>query len=103
MPNRAIHEVIREKRWHCVTVDTPVYDVSCLMKSQPASAVLVVDEDQSLLGICTERDIVFRVVAEDRNPHQIAVGAVMTRQPQTITADRPLGHALHLMYEGGFR
>ena len=27
----------------------------------------------------------------------------MTRNPRTIEADRPFGHALHLMYEGGFR
>ena len=27
----------------------------------------------------------------------------MTRDPQTITQDKPFGHALHMMYEGGFR
>jgi CBS domain-containing protein len=103
MSTRAIHDVIRDKRWHSVTADTPIYDVARLMKSLPTSAVLVVDESQALLGICTERDIVFRVLAEDRNPHRVTVGSVMTRQPRTIAVDRPLGHALHLMYEGGFR
>ena len=28
---------------------------------------------------------------------------VMTRECQTIAPDKPLGHALHMMYEGGFR
>jgi signal-transduction protein with cAMP-binding, CBS, and nucleotidyltransferase domain len=27
----------------------------------------------------------------------------MTANPRTIAPDRPFGHALHLMYEGGFR
>ena len=27
----------------------------------------------------------------------------MTSHPVTISADKPLGHALHLMFEGGFR
>ena len=27
----------------------------------------------------------------------------MTPNPQTIGPDKPLGHALHMMYEGGFR
>ena len=27
----------------------------------------------------------------------------MTKKPRTHRPDRPLGHALHLMYEGGFR
>ena len=28
---------------------------------------------------------------------------VMTSHPQTVDPDKPLGHALHMMYEGGFR
>ena len=31
------------------------------------------------------------------------VDGVMTANPRTIAPDRPFGHALHLMYEGGFR
>jgi len=27
----------------------------------------------------------------------------MTSNPRTIDPERPFGHALHLMYEGGFR
>jgi CBS domain-containing protein len=27
----------------------------------------------------------------------------MTPAPQTIAADKPFNHALHMMYEGGFR
>jgi CBS domain-containing protein len=27
----------------------------------------------------------------------------MTHRPQTLTEDKPFAHALHLMYEGGFR
>ena len=27
----------------------------------------------------------------------------MTADPRTIAPDRPLGHALHLMYDGGYR
>lgn len=27
----------------------------------------------------------------------------MTRDPQTIGPDKPLGYALHMMYDGGFR
>ena len=27
----------------------------------------------------------------------------MTPHPQTIAPDQPFGHALHMMYEGGFR
>ena len=45
----------------------------------------------------------FRVVAEGRDPAGTRIAEVMTANPRTITPDRPFGHALHLMYEGGFR
>ncbi len=28
---------------------------------------------------------------------------VMTRNPRTISSAKPFGHALHMMFEGGFR
>ena len=63
---------------------------------------MVVDDDR-LVGIFTERDALFRVLAMDKDPKVTRVGTVMTKKPRTIGPDRPLGHALHLMYEGGFR
>jgi CBS domain-containing protein len=53
--------------------------------------------------VFTERDALFRVTAEKRNPETTALADVMTPNPQTIGPDKPLGHALHMMYEGGFR
>src|SRR6185369_17961255 len=67
-----------------------------------SSAVLVIKEDQ-LVGIFTERDIVFRCVALGCPLDTIPVSSVMTREPQTIHVDKPFGHALHMMYEGGYR
>ncbi|AKU11187.1 putative inosine-5-monophosphate dehydrogenase related protein [Azoarcus sp. CIB] len=54
-------------------------------------------------GILTERDIVFRVVAQGLDPAATSVESIMTTQVQTIHKNKPFGHALHLMYEGGFR
>jgi CBS domain-containing protein len=55
------------------------------------------------VGIFTERDIVYRVVADSLSATETRLESVMTRNIQTITAGKPFGHALHLMYEGGFR
>ena len=73
-----------------------------LMKEHRIGAILVI-EDGRLAGIFTERDALFRVIAEGRDPASTRVGEVMTANPRTIAPDRPFGHALHLMYEGGFR
>ncbi|MGB0128614.1 MAG: CBS domain-containing protein, partial [Rhodocyclaceae bacterium] len=47
--------------------------------------------------------IVFRCVAQSCPLDSTQVAAVMTTVVETIHPDKPFGHALHLMYEGGFR
>lgn len=103
MLNHPVSAVIANRK--CVTVpgDTPVRVVAELMKKHQLGAVMVADADtQSLKGICTERDIVLGVVAAGLDASAVRVESVMSVAPQTITADKPFGHALHLMYEGGF-
>jgi len=56
-----------------------------------------------LVGIFTERDALFSVTAEGRDAKTTTVAEIMTRNPRTIHPDRPLGDALHLMHESGFR
>ena len=102
MPHRPISSVIQGKGFVAVPVGTSVRDAAWLMKEKHATAVLVV-RNEHLVGICTERDIVLGVVAEDHSPDQIAVDEIMTARPRTITPNKPFGHALHIMFEGGFR
>ena len=74
------------------------------MKQYGAAAVLVVDaENGKLIGICTERDLTFKVLAEGLDANTTQVHSVMTRDPQSISPEKPFGHALHMMFEGGFR
>jgi CBS domain-containing protein len=72
------------------------------MKRSQVGAIIVVERGR-LAGIFTERDALFRVIAEGRDPQATRLADVMTRDPQTIAPDKPLGHALHMMYEGRFR
>lgn len=102
MPNRKISEVIGQRPFPSITSSTSVRDAAIIMREWHSSAVLIL-EDDLLIGICTERDIVFRVVAQASDPSLIQVGTIMTRDVQTIQPSKPFGHALHLMYEGGFR
>jgi CBS domain-containing protein len=79
-----------------------VADTARLMQQCKIGAIMVVARGR-LSGIFTERDALFRVLAQGRDPKTTAIGEVMTANPQTIPPDRPFGHALHMMYEGGFR
>jgi CBS domain-containing protein len=79
-----------------------VSEAARLMREKQVGAVAVVEEGQ-LIGIFTERDALFRIVAEGRDPQTVRLAEVMTRKPQTIHPDKPFADALHIMYEGGFR
>jgi CBS domain-containing protein len=73
-----------------------------LMKDNEVGAVLVL-EDGRLVGIFTERDAVYRVMAPGRDPTATTLGEVMTRDPKTVAPDETFGYALLLMHEHGFR
>jgi CBS domain-containing protein len=99
---RAIRSIIEDQNPVTASAEITVAAAARLMKERRVGAILVV-EDGSLAGIFTERDVVFRVIAEGRDPVATRVAEVMTANPHTIAPDRPFGHALHLMHEGGFR
>jgi CBS domain-containing protein len=103
MSHRLIRDVIAGQRMVSATPQTTVSDAARLMKQVNVGAIIVIGDAGHLAGIFTERDALFRVVAEGRDPQSTRLGDVMTRHPQTVHPDKPLGHALHMMYEGGFR
>lgn len=102
MPHRFIREVLGNRPFPTVSPANTIRECAYIMKEWRSSAVLVVNDDQ-LVGIFTERDIVFRCVALGCPLDTIPVSSVMTREPRTIHVDKPFGHALHMMYDGGYR
>jgi CBS domain-containing protein len=96
-------QLIQDRDFLTSTPEKSVRAVAAHMKQFGAAAVLVVAEgDGVVLGICTERDLAYKVLAEGLDP-KTPVSEVMTKNPQSISPDKPFGHALHLMHEGGFR
>jgi CBS domain-containing protein len=102
MPTRPIKTLISNQTLFVATPKSSVSEACALMKAGNVGAIPVV-EGGRLCGIFTERDAVYRVLAQELEPHATRLDQVMTPTPQTITSDRPFGHALHLMFEGGFR
>jgi CBS domain-containing protein len=79
-----------------------VREAAKLMKSKRYGAVLVTEGDD-LLGIFTERDAIFRVIAVGLDPETTPLADVMTKEQKTIAPDKTFGHAMLMMHEGGFR
>lgn len=64
---------------------------------------LIVVEDGRPVGIVTDRDLVVRVLAAEREPGSLPVREVMTRAPVTVTEDRDVFDVLEAMRRAGAR
>jgi CBS domain-containing protein len=104
MFDRSIKSIMELERERFLTAppDTTVSDAAREMAKRDAGAVLVV-RGEDLVGIFTERDVVFRVIAKDLDPATTRLESVMTPSPRTLDPGRTYGHALLLMQENGFR
>jgi sulfide:quinone oxidoreductase len=83
-----------------VTAAMPLDDVVRTMRRHDDGSVLVVGDDERLVGILTARDVL-RAVASDVNPSRAHVGQWMTAQPVTAEPTTTLDAAEALMTEYG--
>jgi CBS domain-containing protein len=63
----------------------------------------VVIENESLVGIFTERDILTRVVAAGRDPKATLVRDVMTSPVRTVTLATDIDEVMSMMFEKKIR
>ena len=87
-----------------ITIDrnARIREAARLMHDNRIGSVLVVDDEGKLIGIVTERDIVF-ACAEGWNADQHYVWEVMSENPITIKPKDTIGMALEKMGEAGVR
>jgi len=102
VPYRPVRMIIKDQKILTCKAETTVTEAACLMEQNQSGALMIV-QDGRLVGIFTERDALFRVIAKGRDAKATQLAEVMTHDPQTIQPDKSFGHALHLMYEGSFR
>ena len=102
MAERTIREIIEDQELLTAAAGMAVAEAARLMKKRNVGAMMVVD-DGKLVGVFTERDALFRVVAAGLDGATTPLSAVMTPDPRTISPDRSFTHALGFMHEGKFR
>jgi CBS domain-containing protein len=102
MPIRSLRSIVAEQTPITAPKTATVMEAALLMKKENIGAILVVDGSR-LIGIFTERDALFRVLAAGQDPKTTRLTEVMTPQPQTIHPDEPFLSALRIMHKGGFR
>ena len=102
MTFRTIRQLVTRSQVVSLPPGATVAEACRLMRDHRIGAVLVMDKDR-LEGIFTERDAVFRVLAEGLDPDQTRLDQVMTREPMTLGPETAAVDALRLMSEIGFR
>ena len=102
MFDQPVRSVMERRKLLKAAPETFVSKAAKLMAAKNVGAILVV-EANCLVGIVSERDIAFRVVALGLDPQATRLADVMTRAPHTVDPDKPFGYALLVMQENGFR
>ncbi|NJE85848.1 CBS domain-containing protein [Thermococcus sp. CX2] len=97
----AVGQVVRRKAVIVKPSDTVHRVARILSKNKVGSAVVV--EDDEIVGIITDRDILDKVVARGRDPKDVKVEEVMTRNPVTIEDDYEVQDAIDKMMDKGIR
>jgi len=82
--------------------DASAMDAARIMRDNDIGDVVVVEDDR-LRGIVTDRDIVMRVLAEERDPASIRLGDFCSRELTTIAPDASVGEAVRLIREKAIR
>ena len=84
------------------TEGTAVSDIAQTMADETIGSVVIVD-DQTPVGIVTDRDLALRCVAEESDISDQTAGNVMSENIETIQQDAGFFEAVDQMSESGIR
>jgi CBS domain-containing protein len=102
MAERTIRQIIDGQEPVTAPSRMTVSEAARLMKHRNIGALMVVEEDR-LVGMFTERDALFRVLAAGLDAAETQLSDVMTANPQTISAASGFTVALQMMHDGRYR
>ena len=97
-----VRDVMEPKQALSLSPETTVSKAAEKMARKKIGAVMVVEQER-LIGIFTERDALFRVIARGLDARTTPLAEVMTAEPRTVGPGTSYGYALVMMQENGFR
>lgn len=89
----------------CCTTDTPLPEVARMMVDKDCGEIPVVENNESRIpvGVVTDRDIVCRTVAKNKNPLLLTAADCMSTSIVTVTPDTPVQECCRIMEEKQIR
>lgn len=99
--DKTIKNVACRENPPCLPPTATVSQAIELMCDQGCHGVLVMDQNQ-LVGIFTERDLLYRVAAPGLTSASTVLGDVMSRDPVALSEDATISYAINHMGFHGF-
>lgn len=73
------------------------------MSEAHVGSLMVLNEDGTLAGIVTERDVFSKVLLAEKNPREIPVGSIMSTQVVSVTCETSAVECMELMSKNTIR
>ncbi len=83
----------------CMTPDKTIKDCATLMSTNHIGCVPVCDDSKNVVGLVTDRDIILRGIACDKDVNTTPISEIMTCDVCSCSSDADIAEAQHLMCE----
>jgi len=87
----------------CINSENKVIDAVKIMNEKHVGSVPVCDKNNEVIGLVTDRDIVLRVIACDKDAKQTSVSEIMTSNVACCTAEDDITNAQNKMSDSQIR
>lgn len=99
---KTLRDMFEGRELYYLEPETTVAEAARYMTDRNVGAVCVLDGDR-LVGVLSERDMMKRVIAPQRDPTQTRVSEVMTPKPVVVEVNQTHSHCLQVMQKAGIR
>jgi CBS domain-containing protein len=102
MLNKRVTEIMTESPIDTIERGLTTSLAASVMKDRARGCLVVVDSGKPI-GIITERDMVRRLIAEDRSPSATRVGDIMSEPLISVGPEATVAAVANVMYRNGIR
>jgi CBS domain-containing protein len=92
-----VSDIMTSEGLATATLDTTLAEIAARMRDENVGAIPIVDEDDKLAGIITDRDIVVRGIAEGEDPDKCTAEDIIGEKLHTIHPHADIEEAAELM------
>lgn len=86
-----------------ISADASVFDAIKMMADESIGSLVVLDENEGLVGIVTERDYARKVIVKGRSSGDTRVAEIMTADVLTTSCDHTVTSCMEIMTEKKLR